>query len=410
MSNAMVAYTNAAADQGELSTWYTKFYQPAEDYITRGAETTDDVAARFAEVVMDRRTLSFFYAPAMNIMTGANPSSYSILDARAVAMSDPFICKAQPLMICNPLEDDDPATEDPLPDDSYAGRSITLKQGTHGGGTWTAGNFGMLALPNDAGYTASGAGAVAEALAAEEPSGCYGYSIVTAPGSMTMKVSEAINTRFGMPVTDPTVIPAPNVMSYPKDKQMVPGEPTYDSTLIMGDGDWDIDTYWTEKHPGVTRPSPELDGVGRYHVYLFEQGVSFWRKKGGKTVRIVLDEAEIGTGNWDEIIPANFPDAAVLPTSAAEPDNNLLDGHPPPGQTVASIGQERRILRVNIMNCKTLEVKGKGDYESQGNYIEIFLTQESDEPADGAGIFGEFVRKMDPRISLEFHGNVRLTE
>jgi Flp pilus assembly protein TadG len=417
MSNAMVAYTNAAADQGELSTWYTKFYAPTEDYITRGAETTDDVAARFAEVVMDRRTLSFFYAPAMNIMTGGNPDSYSMLDARAVAMSDPFICKAQPLMICNPLEDDDPLTDDPLPDDSYAGRSITLKQGTHGGGTWTAGNFGMLNLPNDAGYTESGAGAVAAALSAEEPSGCYGYSIVTAPGSMTMKVSDAINTRFGMDVLDSTVIPAPNVMNYPKDNVMLPGDPTYDSTLIMGDGNWDLATYWADKHPGVPIPSPELDGVGRFHIYLFEQGVTFWRKKGGKTVRVVLDAAEISTGNWTEIIPANFPDAAVLPSNDDFPDDNWLDGRPPPGQTVSPAdpdvhveGWERRVLRVNIMNCKTLDVAGKGDYESQGNYIEIFLTQEADGPAGGAGIYGEYVRKMDPRISLEFHGNVRLTE
>jgi hypothetical protein len=326
-------------------------------------------------------------------------------------MSDPFICKVQPLMICNPLEDDDPNTVDPLPDNDYAGRSITLKQGTHGGGTWTAGNFGMLSLPNDAGYTASGAGAVAEALAAEEPSGCYGYSIVTAPGSMTMKVSEAINTRFGLKTTDPTVIPAPNVMNYPKDNIMLPGDPNYDSTLIMGDGVWDLDKYWAEKHPGVPRPSPELDNVGRYIVYLYELGVPFYRRKGGsKLVRIVLDEAEISTGNWELIEPSLNAAAAVLPTSTTEPDNNWLDGHPPGGQTVSSIGQERRILRVNIMNCKTLGVKGQGDYESQGNYIEIFLTQEADEPADGAGIFGEYVRKMDPRISLEFHGNVRLTE
>jgi uncharacterized membrane protein len=49
IQDAMVAYTTAAADQGELAVWSVSFYQPAEDYITRGAETTDDVAARFAE-------------------------------------------------------------------------------------------------------------------------------------------------------------------------------------------------------------------------------------------------------------------------------------------------------------------------------------------------------------------------
>ncbi|MCK5273023.1 MAG: hypothetical protein KAR37_00125, partial [Alphaproteobacteria bacterium] len=102
ITDAMVAYTTAAADSGELAVWSVAFYEPAEDYITRGLETTDDVAARFAEVIMERRALSFFYAPALNIMTGKSVSSYTELGARAVAMSDPFICKTQPMMICNP--------------------------------------------------------------------------------------------------------------------------------------------------------------------------------------------------------------------------------------------------------------------------------------------------------------------
>jgi Flp pilus assembly protein TadG len=405
IQDAMVAYTTAAADQGELAVWSVAFYQPAEDYITRGAETTDDVAARFAEVIMERRTLSFFYAPALNIMTGQSADSYTELDARAVAMSDPFICKTQPMMICNPLEDSDPTTPDDIPDDTYAGRSIALKQGIQGGGTWTAGNFGLLDLPTDADYGAGGAQAVAAALSAVDPEGCYGFSLVTtAPGSMTVSVSDAINTRFGEDETDPTVVPAPNVMAYPKDTQMQADLDNGIST-VLGDAIWDLAGYWAANHAGVPIP-PELAGATRYQVYLYEQGVGYW-KKNGKNVLVTELDNDPG-GGYTAVDPAEYPLAAVIPSDAGDPDNPWVDGEPPAGQTPSD--QERRIVRVNILNCTNLGVQGHGDYENEGGYVEMFITEPSPAPADGGGIYAEFVRKLDPRISLEFHGNVRLTE
>ena len=407
ITDAMVAYTTAAADEGELAVWEVAFYQPAEDYITRGDPTTDYVAARFAEVTMERRTLSFFYAPALNIMTGKSVSSFTELGARAVAMSDPFICKTQPMMICNPLEDSDPSTPDDVPDDTYAGRSITLKQGQQGGGTWVSGNFGLLDLPTDGSYAAGGAAAVYEALSAEDPSGCYGYNIVTAPGSMTIKVSDAINTRFGWPETDPAIVPAENVMAYPKDTAMQAALDAGLSTpiTVVGDAVWDLAKYWSDNHSGVAMP-PDLAGATRYQVYLYEQGEGYWKKNGKNVLVTELDQTSKG---YVFVDPADFPAASVIPTNA-DSDNVWLDGVPPGGQTPSDQGHARRILRVNILNCINEGVTGKGDYGSGGNYLEIFLTEPSDEPASGAGIYGEFVRKLDPIISLEFHGNVRLTE
>ena len=411
MFDAMTAYTTAAAQQGELATWFVVFYQPdPDDSISRGDVTTSDVAARFAEVNMVRVTLSFFYAPALNIMTGQTASSTTELGARAVAMSDPFICKTQPLMICNPLEDNDINTEDAIPDNSYAGRSIVLKQGIQGGGAWAPGNFGLLDLPTDATYSAGGAQAVAAALSAENPSGCYGYNIVTAPGAMTVVVSDAINTRWGMDVTDPTVIPAPNVMNYAKDTQLqanidasVPG---IDS--ILGDGVWDLAGYWAQNHSGVAMPGV-LAGATRYQVYLFEQGQNYWTKNGNGQQSLVTELDQTANG-YSETDPSLYPTAAVLPVNGADPDDNWTDGEPPGGQTVSLQGQDRRIVRVLILNCVNQGVQGQGDYEGEGGYIEIFLTEQSPPPAGGAGIYGEFVRKLDPLISLEFHGNVRLVE
>jgi hypothetical protein len=310
------------------------------------------------------------------------------------------------MMICNPLEDSDPATPDDIPDDSYAGKSIALKQGIQGGGTWVAGNFGLLDLPTDADYGAGGAVAVAAALSAEDPEGCYGFSLVTtAPGSMTVSVSDAINTRFGWDETDSTIVPAPNVMAYPKDIQMQTDIDNGISTVI-GDGVWDLATYWATNHSGVAMP-PELSGATRYQVYLYEQGVSYWKKNGKNVLVTELDQTG---GGYTEVDPADYPLAAVLPVNAGDPDDVWTDGEPPPGQTVSTSGQERRIVRVNILNCTNLDVQGHGDYENDGGYVEMFITEPSDGPMDGAGIYGEFVRSLNPRISLEFHGNVRLTE
>jgi Flp pilus assembly protein TadG len=413
IEEAMVAYTTAAADQGELTTFDAFYYAPDEDYITRGAETADDAAARFVEVIMDRRTLSFFYGAALNIMTGQSVSSFTELDARAVAMSDPFICKVQPMMICNPLE-----AVGETPDNSYAGRSITLKQGQHGGGAWVAGNFGLLDLPTDGSYSGGGAVAVYQALAAEEPSGCYGYNIVTAPGSMTMNVANGLNERFGgYPVVgDSTVVPAPNVIAFENDEVMRDGSAVYDPTLIIGDGVWDIAAYWALNHSGVPMPAVLSDAT-RYQVYLFEQGVVYWKGKGKKTTQVATEPAD-AAANWDKIDSAtDYPLAGVIPTNAAAPDDVWTDGEPPGGQTVSpstvdvkAEGYERRTLRVNILNCIAEDVKGTGDYGSGGNFLEIFLTRPADGPSGGAAIYGEFIRKLDPLISLEFHGNVRLTE
>lgn len=398
VEDSMQAYTTAInAGGAELATFAREFYAPAEDYVSRGLPTTVDKEARFTEVVLQRVVLSFFYAPALNVMTGQNASSYTELDARAVAMSDPFICKTQPMMICNPLEDQDLTTEDPLPDDGWAGFSIALKQGNTepGAPTWTPGNFGLLELPTDALYDASGAGAVAESLSAVDPSGCYGYRVVTAPGSMTVKVSDAINERFGDVPSGggkaaSEIRPAPNISEYPLDTVVTNG-----TSPILGDGLWPRDTYWAAAHSGVTRPA-DLAVATRYQTYLYELEQIYWTKNGGKAT--AATEFETQGGGWTATDPS------------IEPVGLPLNGDPPAGMTIAENGHERRILRVNIMNCFANEVAGKGDYVSGGNYLEIFLTQRADDPAGGAGIYGEFVRKLNPRVSLEFHGNVRLTE
>ncbi|NIQ96561.1 MAG: hypothetical protein GWN87_21980, partial [Desulfuromonadales bacterium] len=63
-----------------------------------------------------------------------------------------------------------------------------------------------------------------------------------------------INTRWGMPTTDSTKRPAPNVINYPWDNVMQAAEDAALPIPVVGDGIWDRDGYWTRTHPGVTRP------------------------------------------------------------------------------------------------------------------------------------------------------------
>lgn len=403
MFDSMKAFTTAGADQAELVLYEAHFYAVDEvDGVSRGLPTIDYNAARFAEAIMQRRTLSFFYAPAMNVMTGKTASSYTVLDSRAVAMSDPFICKMQPLMICNPFDNGDGTTSDDLTLPKFAGIGLIIKQSGQTG-AWQPGNFGLLDLPEDAAY-GGGANAVQAALEAGEPLGCYSVSTLsTAPGNKTGAVKAGVNVRWGIKVTDPLVSPAPNVMNYPNDTNMI-----LDPTLNVGDGVWNLTGYWMLNHPGVALPAL-LVGASRYQVYLFEIGVPYWKGNGKKTVQITTTPTD--ANNWTYIDPkADYPLAAIIPEYPTDVDNNNRDGWPPPGQTVAPQGYKRRLMKIAVANCYSNAFSGNGTISGEGAYIEYFLTRQAGDASTGATIYGEIVGGIVARTSVEFHGNVRLTE
>ena len=404
--DSMVAYTTALQQAGEeLPVLSVVIYPAEDDGITRDMFTAPtDATARFVEVLMERKTLSFFYAPAVNLLTNnANVSNETTLDARAVAMSDPYICKAQPLMICDPFSVLGGDPSDSLGDASNAGASVMLKQPAAGNGAWTAGNFGLLDLPDDSG---SGATAVELALSSDSPEGCYGVSNVsTAPGSMINKVKNGLNSRFGTSST--TNILAPHVLNFPKDDIMLA-----DDSLVMGDGVWDLATYWAARHPVVAMPAI-LDGASRFQIYLFELGVGYYRKNGGgKNVKFVLTADEVSGGGWTYVDPpVDYPDAAIIPFDDTTPDDNWVDGIPDPSldQTTLDLPYERRLLKVAVLDCTNNDISGKTAAPGTATFIQIFLTEESADPPDSA-IIGEVVQGLTANTSFEFHGNVRLVE
>lgn len=418
--DSMTAFTTALQAAGEpLPVLDTFFYLPlADSPLERdpatelnpkvtAASTDYDKRARFVRVDMQRKTLSFFYAPAMNLLTGQNADNSTILGAHAVAMSDPYICKTQPLMICDPYAQLGTDPTDKL--GNHIGASIMLKQPQQGGGTWTPGNFGLLDLPEDAAYSGGGATAVEQALNALEPQGCYGVNATkTAPGSMVQKVRDGVNVRFGL--VSGSDLPAENVIQYKPDRVMdyVTPDALYDSSLIVGDGVWDLAGYWSARHPGVPMPT-DLAGATRFQIYLFELGVTFYRKPSGKTVKFTLDASEIG-GGWISVNAANYGlPVPMIPVDATTPTDTWVDGEPEQTAAPANIGYKRRLLNVAILDCTNYEIAGSTTAPGSAQYISIFLTQMSPAPPD-ARIVGEIVQALTPNTSFEFHGNVRLIE
>ena len=339
-------------------------------------------------------------------------------------------------MICD-FDDGDPSTTtDDITLDIYRGMGLRIKQGPQPG-AWGPGNFGLLDLPEDAAYGVGGANAVEAALAAEEPLGCYAVStITTATGVIAQKVADGVNIRWN----DPGPV-APNVMNYPRDNDMNPEDPVpglYDPTINFGNGAWNLgdetgpaNGYWFTRHPGPNRNMPpKLAGATRYQIYLFEQGVVYYKKAGGKTVQFVVDPAEseelggpwkkvdiqdyIGTAGY-EALESPPGSGKALPvwsvTGGAHEDDNDWDGVPPTGvpETTLDPSYKRRVMKIAVAECAEAGFNGQSELPADGVFLEIFLTEEAEEPPQMA-IYGEIIGKITANTSLEFHGNVRLVE
>ena len=187
--------------------------------------------------------------------------------------------------------------------------------------------------------------------------------------------------------------PAPNVINYPKDEEIED-----DSTVVMGSGDWDIEDYWEAKH-GDDVPDELDDDASRYQVYLYELGLQFGRDD-RQTIYPVNGALP---GGYTLVSPAT-PNVPVDPLNPDDPD---YDGVP--SQTVAGNGYARRLVQVAVLQCVAEGVQGDHTYPTNGNFLEMFLTQAvGQEP--GGGIYGEIVRPLSPSNDPNFHANVKLVQ
>ncbi len=374
--NAMSPSSNVPSGSGgsSLSITDVNFYS---DYATKTAATSG-LDAKFIEVRFAPKQVDLLFAPVLSAMFGG-PTTQT-LNAAAVARVRPFICHAPPLMMCD-LAEPDPTKP------ANTGRQIRLKEPQAGGGAWAPGNFGLLSLTDGS----SGASDISDALAAVTPNDCYEMDVVTATGSKTNQVKNGMNARFD--VGTAIEAPAPNVINYPVDDDLAA-----DANMKMGDGNWDINAYWNDKH-GVATPA-DLVGASRYQAYLYELGIPFARD--GKKTSYPIPGGGAPAG-YTEITPP----AASVPVDPANPTLPDFDGVPQ--DAPASNGPARRLVEVAILQCVAEGVNGHCTYPTNGKYVEMFITQEVKDPPDAA-IYGEIVRSLSSFNDPEFHANAALVE
>jgi hypothetical protein len=390
--NTMDSFSAMAADNDEVKIKDPIFYS---QYTPTKILATSDADAAIVEVTAEARRVDYLFAPILRFVgTGAGLESQTIVTF-AAAQPEPFICHAPPLMICDygdkggGVHDADDDLRNPI----HAGRQIRLKE-QGAGGTWAPGNFGLLSLPDGS----SGSSDLEAALAALSPEDCYSLDVTTATGSKTEKIVNAVNSRFDL-TGNPWPYPAYNVINYPRDSELIT-----DINEKLGSGTWDLSGYWTAKHGGSV-PSALTDAT-RYQVYLYELGLDYARN-GKQTLYPVPGTLPTGYTVIDS------PSATYIPVAASPSyqDDPNYDGKPrvskPPYYNDPTKDYTRRLVHVVQLQCASNGVKGKHEYPTQANYLEVFITEYMQSPPN-AHLYGEVVRAITPTSSPEFHANVRL--
>lgn len=325
----------ASTGAGEVTIANIRFLRglPSDDNapITAAFVTTNPLEARFVEVTTAPLTHLNTFLRAVGAVDPVNIST------TAVSGNTQMVCRAQPLMICNPGEYT--TIGDIFDVELWRGRQVRLvSQST---GAYAPGNFGYLS-PG-----ANGASALAEALASTNGANmCYGTTVETEPGQNN-GARNALNVRFGIYAnpqfgganarTNPLFAPDINVRTMPQDNVFLgPGS-------RFGNGHWNCLTYWNANHgsSGVQRPAACVNGtnsITRYEIYQYEVA------------------------------------------------NNLSLAPP---LNAANQQADRRIVYVAVVNCREHGIAGRADAPAT-TYLKIFLTEPVTSPSN-VEIVGEIV-------------------
>jgi hypothetical protein len=173
-------FADTAGKVGDLTfTFYTSYDQASDDY---GPETSDDAAAKVVRVNVGVKSVTYALTPITGLLSGDSA-------ATATATLGAAVCKAPPLMICNP----NPAG-DPNFNGDYAGKGFLLVARNNQNDTYGPGNFGFL----DTGYdTSGGASSLRKALGQSNfIQECAKSDLVTTEPGASSPALDAVNTRF----------------------------------------------------------------------------------------------------------------------------------------------------------------------------------------------------------------------
>lgn len=344
---------------------------------------TSDQDARFVRVVMEPENVRILFAPVVAMVSGESTSDTATLNAEAVAGTDPIVCNAPPFMICDFSENDSIAI-DILSGDGI-GRQVLLKP--QGGGGFAPGNYGLLCVDGDC-----GASAIGDALAALDNGACSSTFVETATGSKTNQIRDGINARFDKGSASPKN-PARNIINYPRDSNM-------STSTLIGNGIWDPEDYWEDRHDGDDLPD-DLEDATRYQVYLYELGETFARSDGGDGKATIYP--------IDGALPAGYveidPPGEAIPEDAASPNDNNVDGVP---VSTPVDDPQRRVVVAAVVQCEAQDVHGHGEFPAAG-YVFLFITENVENPPK-ADVYAEIIGPFNADTSPDFHVNARLVE
>lgn len=299
--------------------------------ITAAFVTTDPLLARFVEVT----TTPLQHDNTFLLAVGA--SSGTTITTVAVAGCSQAICRAPPIMICNPAEQTTIGASFDI--SAWRGHQIRLVHQGGANAAWAPGNFGYLEV------NGSGANALRDALASVNGGNiCYGRNPTTEPGAKN-GARNALDTRFGNYVNpgfggasnNAEFAPDINVRTMPRDLAFS------GPANRFGNGIWNCNAYWSSSFPSTSVPKPSgctatSSSFTRYEMYQYE----------------------IARG-LDLQAPAN----------------------------AANERADRRVLYVAVVNCRDQNVHGTMQVRPT-TYLKVFLTEPPTDPS-GVEIVAEVV-------------------
>jgi hypothetical protein len=362
--------------------------------LTSRTVTTDGAQAQFIEITLAPRPMGLILGALVH--TGGFNGR-----AHAVAGYGSALCKAPPMMVCNPDETASVKTFDP---DAHIGQGIVLKSAPPGG-TWAPGNFGYLSV--------SGPDGIPQAMGSVSPKiECFGETVTTQPGNIA-SADQYFNSRFDFysgsvssKKSDPNYLPSQNTITG-RGNSCTPATPVYtqcgganptsmplprdccaynngtcsgpqSGTTVLGDANWEKTKYFAVNHSGATLPSnwstygpnPAVGAAPtRYQVYNWENAA-------------INAKIESGTG---------YP-AGMFSNTANDKERSSCYT----GGTVHQTTPDRRTISIIVANCKGQNMNGVANVDVV-TYMDLFLTEPVVLSGVGANqrlsIYGEIIGK-----------------
>ncbi|MBW0144059.1 pilus assembly protein TadG-related protein [Sphingomicrobium clamense] len=390
-------------------------YNTATD--TYGAVATTDETANVVEVTVGGRSVNFALTPVVAAVSSGD------LSGTALASISSAICKTPPVMLCNPQE---PAgnTNDLLPYNPAHGVGLRLVTGD----ATVPGNFGWLEA-----QIGNGANALKGALGYNTPPGvCQNTSGVTTKPGMTTSVLSSLNTRHDVFANGSNCPNTPGGVCSPavntrKDLTCVSnasgctGNKGFEDFIpfdpLFGDHDGDTSTPDQQMAlPSDGSLDPEAMGyphdfchTGKFGVHSCDiEGTGQWDRDAYFRVNYGWNNAQWKAAmgwtagdplprrydvyRWEIDNPTHMNGTDNFGIDHAQQvgtGNNRAFSRPADGVPGVDIDEDtgqpdRRVIAVAVLNCQSLDVKGKSVDVPVATWINVFLVEPSIKRGSGS--------------------------